>query len=181
MKTDFNYVELAPPLRTRRVTARRKGAPPRLRSRARAPQKSRQPRQEPRHVCPLVTTQPGSFTLVFPEELGTFLTFAFDLVDVESAATENGSVAFLLDGNQFAIHTFESFLDLDPGQEVAYGDNTANHVDLGLVGEFDEVVITMGGSGGVDNIVVVPEPAALSLLGLGLAGLGLARSRSRRA
>jgi hypothetical protein len=50
------------------------------------------------------------------------------------------------------------------------------------VGEFDEVVITLGGSGGVDNIVtLVPEPSTLALLSLGLGVLLLARPRGHRA
>jgi hypothetical protein len=113
----------------------------------------------------------GSFTLDF-SQLGTFQTFAFDLVDVERAETANGSVEFLLEGVQVDSVTFDEFLGL------TYGNRTANHVDLGLVGEFDEVVITMGGSGGVDNIVTfVPEPSTLSLFGLGLAGLIVAGRR----
>ena len=64
---------------------------------------------------------------------------------------------------------FSAFLGL--GQDVAFGDHTANRVDLGTLAQFDAFTITMGGSGGVDNLVmnVVPEPgtAALVLLGLG--------------
>jgi hypothetical protein len=116
----------------------------------------------------------GSFTLDY-SQVGTFWTFAFDLVDVESALTENGSVQFLLGGSPVESFTFDEFVG------VTYGDRTANRVDLGVVGEFDEVVITMGGSGGVDNIVtLVPEPGTLSLVGLGLAALILVRPRSRR-
>lgn len=117
----------------------------------------------------------GSFTLDF-SDLGTFQTFAFDLIDVESIAMENGSVEFLLAGVPVDSFTFDEFLG------VSFGDRTANRVDLGVVGEFDEVVITMGGSGGVDNIVtMVPEPGTRSLLGLGLAVLFLARRRRRLA
>jgi hypothetical protein len=123
----------------------------------------------------------GSFTLDF-SDLGTFQSFRFDLVDVESAAEENGSIEFLLEGSHVADWTFASFLGL--GQGVTYGDNTVNRVDLTeqlrlLGGEFDEVVITMGGSGGVDKILV-PEPETLTLFGLGMAGLAHVGSRRRR-
>ena len=116
----------------------------------------------------------GSFTLDFdPSGLGIrFQTFAFDLVDVEGASMENGSVEFLLGGSQVGLFDFDHFLTL--GQSVDYGNRSANRVDLGIVGEYDEVVITMGGSGGVDNILVlVPEPRSFALLGLGLVGLAL--------
>ena len=117
----------------------------------------------------------GRFTLDY-SDLGTFQTFAFDLVDVESAAMENGSVEFLLAGAQVDFFSFDQFLG------VSYGDRTANRVDLALVGEFDEVVITLGGSGGVDNVATsVPEPSTLALLSLGLGTLFFARPRKRRA
>ena len=115
----------------------------------------------------------GSFTLDF-DQLGVFETFSFDLIDVEGAELENGSVEFRLGEIQVALFSFASFLGL--GQDVEYGNNSANHVDLGNVGAYDEVVITMGGSGGVDNILVqAAEPSAALLLLT--AGLALLRRR----
>ena len=118
----------------------------------------------------------GSFSLDF-DQLGIFESFSFDLVDVEDAVLENGSLQFLLGGNPVEFFSFASFLGL--GQDVEYGNNSANHVDLGQVGAYDQVVITMGGSGGVDNILAeAAEPsAALLLLGVGLA---LVHHRRRR-
>ena len=115
----------------------------------------------------------GSFTLGF-DLLGVFETFSFDLIDVGGAVLENGSVEFRLGGIQVGLFSFASFLGL--GQDVVYGNNSANHVDLGNVGAYDEVVITMGGSGGVDNILVqAAEPSAALLLLT--AGLALLRRR----
>ena len=62
---------------------------------------------------------------------------------------------------------------------VEFGDSSANRIDpflaseLGL-GSIGAVIVEMGGSGGVDNLVFneisapVPEPATGALLGLGI-------------
>ena len=63
---------------------------------------------------------------------------------------------------------------------MVYGNNSANRIDLGLIGKFDEVLITMGGSGGIDRVTTnVPEPNTLALCGLGLAALTSLRRRFR--
>jgi len=122
----------------------------------------------------------GQISLDF-SALGTFDTFSFDLIDHEPGAGESGSVQFLLGGVQVgAILSFDSFLAL--GQGIVYGDNSANHIDLGTIAEFDEVVIAIRGSGAIDNIVVtmstIPEPDSMALGGLGLVMLaGVGRKR----
>ena len=100
--------------------------------------------------------------------------FSVPLIDVEGAELENGSVEFWHGDIRVGLFSFASFLGL--GQDVVYGNHSANHVDLGNVGAYDEVVITMGGSGGVDNILVqAAEPSAALLLLT--AGLALLRRR----
>ena len=99
----------------------------------------------------------------------------FDIVDLDLITAENGSIEFLLAGAQTAIVGFDEFTG------VTWGDNSANHIDLGEVGAYDEIVITMGGSGGVDNLLMtVPEPGTLALTSLGLVGLAVRRRRHAR-
>lgn len=111
----------------------------------------------------------GSFDLLLTE---VFTGFSFDLVDVE-AMGENGSIAFYLGDAPApaAAFGFDDFLGW--GQGVQYGNNSANHIDFEghLSAPFDRVVITMGGSGGIDNLTLVPEPGTAALLGFGLLGL----------
>lgn len=123
----------------------------------------------------------GKFTFLFDQ---TFQLFSFDLVDVEDASMEMGRITFFerTPGGVDIVTAsfgFDEFLGL--GQGVAYGDNTANRIDLGEVGDFNAVQIELGGSGGIDNLnaTVVPEPGTATLLGLGL--VALARFGRRRA
>lgn len=96
------------------------------------------------------------------------------------AGSEDGTIRFfnLVDGEVdtlVAEYTFRELADLFP--DVEFGNNTVNHIDFGEIGPFNAVEIDLGGSGGIDNLVVVPEPATFSLLSLGLAGLGVAGRR----
>ena len=109
----------------------------------------------------------------------------FDLIDIEDVTNEAGSVATFLNGGA-ALKTvnFADFLDLGTfDRDVVYGNNSANRIapltaaEMGI-GSFDQVVISMGGSGAVDNITwsTVPEPATSALLAGGLLGLGWRRA-----
>ena len=127
------------------------------------------------------TRPAGHFDLDF-SALGSFNRFAFDLIDVDDATMEMGSVEFFLGAISQGIFDFSSFLS-DPA--VFYGDNSANTIDESQFGtaSFDRVRIALGGSGGVDNISVnaVPEPSAGLLLTTGLVIVAGARRRRRAA
>lgn len=111
--------------------------------------------------------------------------FGFDLVDMEGPVREMSSLEFLLFGQLVATVDFNQFVT--PGNPfydptVRFGNNSANRISvitseaLGISG-FTSVVINVGGSGGYDNIVVVPATGAPAVL----AGLGLVLARRRRA
>jgi hypothetical protein len=122
--------------------------------------------------------------------------FAFDLVDLEDAAIENGSVAFFAGDSAtplLSVRFDEMFCPADQGPfcdaSLVSGNHSANRIrpfDAAAIGAgFDRILITLGGSGGVDNLVAtlgteVPEPAALWLAAPALGGL-LALARRRRA
>lgn len=123
----------------------------------------------------------GSFLFLFD---GSFQMASFDLVDIEEGEADGGSITFYRGDpgdvdNRVASFAFSDFLAL--GQGVEYGDNTANHIDLGLIGDFDAVEIALRGSGGLDNLRLVPEPDLAALVVLGLAGLLFASRRRRTA
>ena len=64
--------------------------------------------------------------------------------------------------------------------EVVYGNNSANHLLVIDGMTFDTVVVSLGGSGGIDNLTAtnpVPEPTAPILF---LAGLAAVSTRIRR-
>ena len=117
------------------------------------------------------------------------LDFGFDVVDVENATAENGMVSFFVDDDDVAEATveFRDFVTIGSGffdWTISYGDNTANRISpitaekLGI-DAFSRVIITMGGSGGVDNLAytAVPEPGTSSLMILGLLLAGASRRR----
>ena len=72
---------------------------------------------------------------------------------------------------------FAEFLDGGAfDQDAVFGNNTVSRIaPIGGFGLFDRIEITLGGSGAVDNLVLLPAPGALALLGLGL--LSLSRRR----
>jgi len=102
--------------------------------------------------------------------------FGFDLVDVEGTAEFDGGyfAAFFNDGVELGKILFPEFTQ-DIYGNAEFGNNSANRISpISFNGDvFDEVIIGLGGSAGVDNIYFkpVPEPATLLLMGTGLAGL----------
>jgi hypothetical protein len=113
--------------------------------------------------------------------------FGFDLVDVENETAEAGSITFF-DGANSVARTWSQLLAADAS--IVWGDNFINRIGviqagaLGLT-QIDRVLISMGGSGGIDNLVLdtdfppVPEPVGLGALGALLA-LWAARRRAGR-
>lgn len=109
--------------------------------------------------------------------IGTFDHFEMDLIDIEeSISAEPGAIDFYLG----AVHVEQvMFSDFGtPG--VIYGDNSANHLYILDGITFDRVKVSLGGSGGIDNLIAtnaIPEPTAAILF---IAGLAAVHPRIRR-
>lgn len=106
----------------------------------------------------------------------------FDLIDIEGIGVgeEPGHFAtFYMEGSVIESIAFADFLDGGVfDQDAEFGNNTVNRIaPIGGFGLFDRIEITLGGSGAVDNLVLLPAPGALGLVGLGLGFLALARRR----
>ena len=126
----------------------------------------------------------GDFELVFSVPI---ISFGFDLIDVDDTTGEDGSIVFHDGISTFSI----AWSDFESGSgssfEVAgmvFGDNFINRIPeiapsaVGLT-KFDKIVINMGGSGGIDNLVFIPEPSTAVLLGIGMLGfVAFARRRA---
>lgn len=126
----------------------------------------------------------------------TATSLGFDIVDVESSTAEPGSVQFFRSdgGGGFDLQGSFTFMDLVTNgsavfdSTISFGDNSANRVspvllaelDDAVGSEFDRVIFNLGGSGGLDNLVIAtaPEPATWLLGALGLAWLGRRRARA---
>lgn len=124
----------------------------------------------------------------------TMVSMGFDMVDLESTIEEPGGVDFMLSdgGGGFTLQGSFEFMDLvtsgtpvfDP--TLSFGNNTANRIDPILLASldnsvgpvFDRVVFRLGGSGGLDNLVLAsaPEP---SLMWLGLLSAAALAARRR--
>jgi hypothetical protein len=116
----------------------------------------------------------GEFIFTFSRPMTKFGT---DIVDIESDTAESGGLKFYRNNTLLAYVTWAMFLNPASSYydaSIALGNNSANRISpifasrFGVDG-FDKVIIKMGGSGGVDNIVL-PAPAS-SLLLAGLFGL----------
>ncbi|XAL98604.1 MYXO-CTERM sorting domain-containing protein [Phycisphaeraceae bacterium D3-23] len=142
----------------------------------------------------------GDLIFDFDENI-TF--FGLDVTDVdgpEEFQTNSGfNIQFFLNGIEVADVAFGELIT--PGNNfydpsIEFGDNTANRISpltaeqlrdhgFGDAVEFDRVIVSLGGSGAVDNIVFgtddpptgVPSPSA-ALAGLALLGLTIRRRRS---
>ena len=124
----------------------------------------------------------GWFSFDLSELPETFSKFSFDLVDIDDPGEEmeDGSIVFTYQDGDPRMYRFEDFvLGQAIAQDVQFGNRSANHIDLGPVGAYDRIVVHMGGSGGIDNLVLTPEPGTLALVGLGLGGLAIAGRRRR--
>jgi hypothetical protein len=124
----------------------------------------------------------GTITFNFDSLINSF---GFDFIDVEGEVEFNGGyfASFYNGGTMINQVLFAGFQGLD--NTIVWGNNSVNRIDPSIIlpsMPFDQVVIGLGGSGAVDNIVFtqVPEPSTLLLLGSGLVGLGFARRRFKR-
>ncbi|NNL87060.1 MAG: PEP-CTERM sorting domain-containing protein [Myxococcales bacterium] len=118
------------------------------------------------------------------------LLFGFDLIDVE--LFEMGSVAFCESsvactgsavGSEIAFFDPSgATFDLIDRDGAIFGNNTVNRIagftaeELGMVG-IGSVRLNFGGSAGVGNFVINPEPGTAILFGTGLVALAMRRRR----
>ena len=112
--------------------------------------------------------------------------FGYDHVDNEGTPSPEGtSITFALGGVNLATVNYAQYTNGSAFNVTGwvFGNHTANRVPVGtfssLSGSFNRIIISMGGSGGIDNLVV-PEPTTALLIGMGLLGMAAgARWRSR--
>lgn len=113
--------------------------------------------------------------------------FGLDLIDVEDEwGLKPWFISYRLAGVEVSRVEFDVFIDpsspfFTPG--VVFGDNSANRINpmtaqqMNILG-FNEVVINMRASGGIDNVSfeAIPEPSS-ALIGMGMLIPLLARRR----
>jgi hypothetical protein len=124
----------------------------------------------------------GSLSLQFASPL-TY--FGFDVVDIEGVVSEASRLEFFSGAANVGTVDFTKFVTNDGNPfydpTIAFGDNFANRIrpitaaSLGAA-SFDRVVVHLGGSGAIDNLVI-PAPSA----GAAVIAAGLFASRRRRA
>jgi hypothetical protein len=104
--------------------------------------------------------------------------FGFTVVDVEDSTSENSIIEFFSGGSLVGSINFDQFEAGGSNDFGAiYGNNSINLIgELSPGANFDQVVITAGGSMGFDNIsFTVPAPGSLALFGLGVGALARRR------
>jgi hypothetical protein len=103
--------------------------------------------------------------------------FGMDVVDIEGVMDENGMISFFQGATQLAVVNFSQFVTPGPffDPTISFGDHSANRIrpitaaQLGIT-SFNRVVVRMGGSGALDN-VLIPEPTVLPAAAIGLIAL----------
>ncbi len=124
----------------------------------------------------------GSITFQFASPL-TY--FGFDIIDLEGVIQESSRLTFFSGATNLGTVNFSQFVTNNGNpfydSTIVFGDNSANRIqpinmaDLGA-GSFDRVVLRLGGSGAIDNLVIpAPSVGAMAIVGALLA------SRRRRA
>ena len=111
----------------------------------------------------------GYFDITFDEVVTLLSIDFFDIETKENGTTPGGDNTIQLFGIGGVEIMADTFYTPDTG-----GDRTWDRLPFNVSGVLS-MRIHMGGSGAIDNIVFVPEPASLSLLGIGLLGLAWLR------
>jgi hypothetical protein len=94
--------------------------------------------------------------------------FGLDVIDIESSGAERGHLELFEGATSVVIDWMEFEAGGAYDQAVVFGNNSLNRIVLSAgqvgLGAIDKVVVRMGGSGGLDNIVLstpggaAPEP-----------------------
>ncbi len=122
----------------------------------------------------------GSLIFEFGQAVGVF---GFDIIDIEGSIQEASTIEFFSGNTLLTTVSFADFVAAGPlfDPTVVFGNNTANRISplvdqqLGIV-PFDKVVMNLGGSSAIDNIIV-PEPSTFVLGAIALTMFLVGRSR----
>lgn len=125
----------------------------------------------------------GSLIFEFGQPVGVF---GFDIVDIEGSIQEASTIEFFSGNSLLTTVSFADFVNAGPlfDPTVTFGNNTANRItplvdqQLGIA-PFDRVVMNLGGSSAIDN-VIVPEPSTMMLAVLGMVSVAALGWRRRR-